>query len=177
MNESDLFATGAAAVIENAQRSGLTWRLVPGTVVSTSGNVTSISVVVDGDLEPINTQSLMGPIPVGSRVMVLSVPPQGNYIVGWYGGPTIPQLYGYSGAQSVSFSSVSAQTAVITFPNEFLVAPRVVCQVVSPSILAVRATVLVTSVSTTQFAIRVDLTASSTVTVSIHWHAVTDNTT
>lgn len=86
MSDNDLFGTAAEAVYLNAQRNGLTWRLTPGTVLSSdSGLLTSISVQLDGDDNSISAQSLIGPLLIGARVMVMTVPPQGNYIIGYYG--------------------------------------------------------------------------------------------
>lgn len=67
------------AVVENAQRLGLTWALRPATVVSSS----PITAVFDGDTEPINMTSMVGSVSIGQRVYVFVVPPSGNYIAGF----------------------------------------------------------------------------------------------
>lgn len=81
------YATTAQAVIDNAQRNGLTWRLVPGTVLSSGG--ATVSLIIDGDdTQQSLASSLLTPAPsVNDRVMVLVVPPQGNYVIGYYGPP------------------------------------------------------------------------------------------
>lgn len=87
MSDDDLFGVTVAATYANAQRNGLTWRLVPGTVIS-GGTVTNIPVLLDGDTsDTIRAQSLTGVFNTGDRVMVMVVPPQGNYIIGSYGAP------------------------------------------------------------------------------------------
>lgn len=65
------------AVVENAQRLGLTWALRPATVASSDPTAT-----FDGDSVPIAMTSLIGTLRPGQRVRVLIVPPSGNFIVG-----------------------------------------------------------------------------------------------
>lgn len=76
--------SGTESIAANAGRLGLTWRLRPGTVVNGS-NPTSMSVTLDGDIEPVNCISLIGPLTEGTRVMGEIVPPSGVYIVGYSG--------------------------------------------------------------------------------------------
>lgn len=84
----------------------------------------------------------------------------------------IPIFSGYADKQSVTFVAASFQTATIVFPSAFANVPEVTTQVVSSSGSAVKSTVLVTAVSTSQFSIRVDLSAAASVTISVHWQAV-----
>jgi hypothetical protein len=71
-------AATASAIVDNANALGLTWRLRPATVAVNS------QIVVDGDSEPIDwTDTLIGPVLVGQRVWVITVPPSGNYIIGF----------------------------------------------------------------------------------------------
>jgi hypothetical protein len=81
---SGIFGAGTAAIVDNATRLGLTWRLVPGTVTANSFP-TNVFVVLDGDTQPSRAQSLIGNIGADQRVMVLIVPPQGCYIIGTTG--------------------------------------------------------------------------------------------
>lgn len=74
------------ALIEQARRLGLTWTLTPATVSTDSSDVMNVQVLIDGS--PLNATraiSLIGQLVTGMRVMVASVPPQGNYIIGFYG--------------------------------------------------------------------------------------------
>ncbi|MFG1660733.1 hypothetical protein ACGFIY_29770 [Micromonospora chersina] len=79
----------AEAVLEKATRLGLTWRLRPATVVSVASDGT-IRVLHDGDKVPVRVKSMVGPVAVRSRVMVVKTPPAGNHIVGWVGPPAGP---------------------------------------------------------------------------------------
>ena len=72
----DALAT-VQAVVENAQRLGLTWALRPATVASSDPTAT-----FDGDTAPIAMTSLIGTVRPGQRVRALIVPPSGNFIVG-----------------------------------------------------------------------------------------------
>ncbi|MEH1014595.1 hypothetical protein V6U90_15975 [Micromonospora sp. CPCC 206060] len=76
----------AEAVLQRALSMGLTWRLRPATVVSVAGDGT-VRVLHDGDNVPIRVVSMVGPVAVRARVMVLATPPAGNHIVGWAGTP------------------------------------------------------------------------------------------
>lgn len=76
----------AEAVLEKAIRLGLTWRLRPATVTSVGSDGT-IRALHDGDQVPIRVASMVGPVAVQARVMVLKTPPAGNHIVGWVGTP------------------------------------------------------------------------------------------
>lgn len=92
-DNAGFFAAGADAIYQNAQRAGLTWRLMVGTVVSADTSVTSVDVLMDGDTQDATrTQSLVGGLVAGARVMVMVVPPQGNYIIGFYGVPLFPVI-------------------------------------------------------------------------------------
>lgn len=75
-----------------------------------------------------------------------------------------------SAAWSTSASTTSGNQTT-TFPTAFAAAPSVVAQVVSGAGAAIRSTVLVLSVTATQFQWRVDLNAAATTSGSIHWIA------
>lgn len=77
-----------------------------------------------------------------------------------------------AGTTSASFSASATFTGTVTFPSAFPATPFVVCQVQSGSGSAIKATVLVTSVGASSFNIRVDLQAAATITISIHWIAM-----
>lgn len=90
------------ALINNAKRLGLLWTLTPGTVAPAAGASSLVPVIVDGDDIAINTVSLIGAQSSGMRVMVLTVPPAGNYIIGAYGGSNIRQALIYANTFQVS---------------------------------------------------------------------------
>lgn len=71
-------------MIDNAQRAGLVWRLLPATVIDGSSSA-NVQLIIDGDDQGVSrAMSLIGPVRMNRRVMVMVVPPQGNYIVGTY---------------------------------------------------------------------------------------------
>jgi hypothetical protein len=75
-------AATAQAIVENAQRLGLTWTLRLATVVDGS-NAGAIVATYDGDTIPIAMTSMIGTLSVGQRVYVIQVPPSGNFITGF----------------------------------------------------------------------------------------------
>lgn len=68
-----------------ARRFGLVQVYRPATVEFTPDDLTRVSVILDGDLESIPAMSLVGGLVAGTRVMVMTVPPQGVYIIGFFG--------------------------------------------------------------------------------------------
>lgn len=75
-----LFSAQAEAIVDRAQSLGLTWTLRPGTV--NTSYATSPSVIYDGDTEPIGVVSLIGNLLPATRVMMLQIPPAGNFVLG-----------------------------------------------------------------------------------------------
>lgn len=77
----------ARAIAENAARLGLTWRLLPATVVSKADAGEAVLVRLDGDdanIDAVRSISLCGVVMPGERVMVMFVPPQGIYVLSRY---------------------------------------------------------------------------------------------
>lgn len=73
-----LVGIGAQSIVDRAKSLGLTWTLRPGSI-ATDG----VSILYDGDTEPINAVNLTGDaLTSGGRVMGLTVPPSGNFIIG-----------------------------------------------------------------------------------------------
>lgn len=105
----------AEAVLERARRTGLTWRLRPATVTSVNPDG-AIRVRFDGDDQPIRVVSMVGPVAVEARVMVVTTPPSGNHIVGWAGAPTPgagPDALAWADNSS---PAVTAATVVLSVP-------------------------------------------------------------
>lgn len=75
-----------AAAVEAALRSISVPRLVPATVVDFNDVTGTATVVVDGDSDPIEVQSLLGHVlETDRRVMVTFQPPHGAFITGVIG--------------------------------------------------------------------------------------------
>jgi hypothetical protein len=100
------------AVQDNAQRLGLIWTLTPGTVTAAS----PLAVRLDspsGDAEvAIPVVSLIGMLGAGARVMVVSVPPAGQYIIGRISGVG----RGVIGANATNNGSVATATSATPVP-------------------------------------------------------------
>jgi len=111
--ESKSFSAGAQALVNDAQRLGLTWDLRPATV----GNIDPLQVTVDADSIPINATSMVGALVTGLRVYVLLIPPSGVFIVGFNDPIFADRLSGpvnYSAAGAVG-STTSA--TYVNLPN------------------------------------------------------------
>jgi len=102
-------AATAQAIVENAQRLGLTWTLRLATVVDGS-SPGAVVATYDGDTAPIAMTSMIGTFVVGQRVYVIQVPPSGNFITGFTGGPS-------AGSAWVARQTLGASAASVTFSN------------------------------------------------------------
>lgn len=67
-------------VKNNADNLNLQWILRPATVVSAAGD-TTYQCIYDGDTTPTLMISTVGALVNGTRIMVVFIPPSGNYIV------------------------------------------------------------------------------------------------
>src|SRR5512147_1093750 len=74
----------AKAVVDNAENLGLVWTRRLGTVSGYDG--TTPLVVIDGDSVPIAVIPMISSLYAGQRVYVDTVPPGGNYVVGYLPG-------------------------------------------------------------------------------------------
>lgn len=93
----------ASALIQNAQRLGLTWQMRTATVAYGT-NPAAVSAILDGDSVPIGMVSTIGPLGVGQRVYVTQVPPSGNFVTGLIDAP----------GQFVTRKLLTASAATIT---------------------------------------------------------------
>lgn len=81
---------GIEEVVQNAQRLGLTWTLIPATTAAVTGATpywppTNTYVIQDNDTTVTRAMSLIGRVFGNTRVMIMRVPPSGNYIIGTIG--------------------------------------------------------------------------------------------
>lgn len=76
----ELMSVQAQAIVGRAKALGLTWTLRPGTVETGASNPPLVTL--DSDSEQINVFSLIGTVLPSERVMVIQVPPAGNFIIG-----------------------------------------------------------------------------------------------
>lgn len=105
----ELIGVGAKALVENADRLGLTWQLVLGTVSQTNP---SLQVILDGDSGAIGVVSMIGNLIVGQRVYIIQVPPSGNFVTGYAtGGPYRARQTLNADATSVVFTNIPTDLA------------------------------------------------------------------
>lgn len=88
VTEPNIGAETAQEIKDNAQTIGMGWTLRPATVNDYDPATSTAQATLDGDAQSIPMISLAGPLLAGSRVMVMIVPPSGNYIVGITGYPS-----------------------------------------------------------------------------------------
>lgn len=75
--------TTVQAIIDNADRLGLTWDIKPATV----SRAIPPAVTVDGDTVSIGATSIIGRLALGQRVYVIIVPPSAVFVIGLAGEP------------------------------------------------------------------------------------------
>lgn len=85
MTQPELIAEAIGTVPSLRALKDTAWRLTPGTI--TTGGVDSVLVQLDGEglqgatVTVIPAVSLVGFVATGARVMIMSVPPSGNYVI------------------------------------------------------------------------------------------------
>lgn len=84
----------ARAVVDNANRLGLTWIMRPATVASLSSTTApqALTVQYDGDAGTVKATSTCGIVLPGTRVMCIQVPPSANFVIGVIGSQTQSNL-------------------------------------------------------------------------------------
>lgn len=104
MTSPDMAATTVEALIALLKRRRMLFELLTGVVAPTDAsnqlgtslvisNPAHITVILDGDTNSINAQSLVGTVVIGSCVPVLYVPPTGYYIIGYLDVPPNTPVY------------------------------------------------------------------------------------
>jgi hypothetical protein len=111
---ADLISVGADALVKNSIRLGISWRLRLATV-SNAIDSNSMEVLIDGDSVSIVIVSMIGEVPAGRRVYVITIPPAGNYAVGFVSGNyLIADLRHEFNTQLTSSTSTSTTYANLT---------------------------------------------------------------
>lgn len=149
-------------VVANANKLGLVWQLRPGEVLGTDGS--NALVQMDGDTVPIPVTPIDGTPPVGTRVFVVAVPPNDNYIIGRQFGPVVDTLTDTpdgSGFLTVTHDAGFTPTSVIVQPSAPISGGTIFGQAVVDTITAT--TFRVRCISTTGVSI--------TTSVSMTWVA------
>lgn len=108
---AELISTGAQAIVTNANRLGLTWRLRLATVTEAT-SADSLEARIDGDVNSITIISMIGEVPIDRRIYVITIPPAGNYAVGFVAGNyLLADLAHQSNVQTTVSTSVSTSYA------------------------------------------------------------------
>lgn len=106
----NLISVGAASLIDNAKRLGLTWTLTLATVTDGKNTIARC----DGDTTELGMFSVIGPLTTGQRVYVLIVPPSGNFVIGTdqssYAGSTLIDWI----ASITATGAIAVETVVLT---------------------------------------------------------------
>lgn len=123
-----LIGIGAEALVDNANRLGLTWVLRFGTVQTSD----PLTVIVDGDTVPVSMVSLVGYLEVGTRVSVLIVSSKVHFVNGLLNADP-PATTMQIGSASISFTTQTSFTQAVSFPVAFASTPVVMTNINSGS--------------------------------------------
>lgn len=103
-------ATGKA-IVDNARRLGLQWTMMPATVDTGTDANQQLTIIYDGDTVAIQAMSLIGAVPADFRVMVIAVPPSGNFVVGAL--DPLHDVIGYASLGASTSTTTNAELAVM----------------------------------------------------------------
>lgn len=93
MTQPEVTTETVQALIESARKLGLTWDLRFG-MINAVPDLFAVAVQLDGDANEIYATSAIGQVFADQRVVVVSVPPAGQYIVGTLTQPVAQQPCG-----------------------------------------------------------------------------------
>lgn len=118
-----LIGVGAEAIVERAKSLGIQWTIRPATASTYSSGIDAVAIF-DGDSVALNMVNLTGSeILVHSRLMVMIVPPAGNYI--------ISQSYAHIGlgyqandSKTTQVVGIGAEATVLTITRAIFVTQR-----------------------------------------------------
>lgn len=115
---TNLVGVGIETLVRNAARLGLIWKLRLGTVQDNEGSSADfLAVRMDGDEQVIPVTSMIGAQAPDTRVYVITVPPSGNYAIGWVTGD-FPRYPG----QRIATTIISTDSAGFTNAAEVIIA-------------------------------------------------------
>lgn len=110
MSDPAAVAAGKEVAVQG-DRLGLQWGLRTATVKTVSATQNLVMATFDGDSVPVPMFSMCGTAIRGARVYVLSVPPQGNYVVGLLG--QVPGTILAYGERTTDKVSTGAEVGVL----------------------------------------------------------------
>lgn len=115
-----LVDTAVAAVQEQAVDLGVAWQIRLATVAQ-GDDPSLVKLRMDGDATASVTAvtfgiSMVGPLTIGARVYVMSVPPAGQYVVGVVGSDITGSLLGY-GKRETNSTGTTTEVGVLRLDN------------------------------------------------------------
>lgn len=133
-NINDIVLAAVNQLKTEASRLGISWNLIPATVATISGSsggewpASNVYVIQDNDTNVSRSMSLIGRVRPGTRVMLMHVPPQGNYIIGSL-GDSLRRITDSTRISSrntaISSNDISLSTATQSVPNTLITVPCV----------------------------------------------------
>ena len=119
----DVVTAGVQQLVNDAQRLGITWTLIPATIAPVTGvagawPANNTYVIQDNDTDVSRAISLIGRVCSQTRVMIMHVPPQGNYIIGVV-GDQVPWPMGViiRGTRTTNSSVTTSEIGVLRLDN------------------------------------------------------------
>jgi hypothetical protein len=113
----DLISVGAQSLVERAKSLGLTWTIRLAEVMT----INPLTIMYDGDTQPVSADSMIGQVVAGMRVYGLMVPPSANFIAGAalpLFGASLIRPYGLHG-NGIADSTASATFVNLAAPSSF----------------------------------------------------------
>jgi len=150
-------------LLRHAKRLGLIWDLRPATVSNTTASTLGAYepiVIMDQDVATaaIPVVSFVGPVAVNMRVMVMRVPPAGNYIIGIISANAVKR-YEIGSVASHGTTITTTETVLETFTN-FAILPQAAYRIEVDGALVAATTTL------TRFRLRKTNTAGQSLSAS-----------
>lgn len=116
---SKVVTAGVKALVDDAKRLGITWDLNFATTIDSESSNFQFTVLMDGDDTNIAVVSLMGIVPNGARVAVLSLPTGANYAFAMAGGNPLSNCDGinetFGAATTTSASYADMNSSALSF--------------------------------------------------------------
>lgn len=161
-------------IIANAGKLGLTWQIRPATVVGSDDDGNAL-VVIDGPdlaaVAPTPATPLDGLPLTGARVFVVTVPPNGDYVVGSVPSESHARMSGERGEESISFGPATSFIQVVTFERIFSTLPTVLINIRSGAGATANWHCRAISISVSQFTLFGFGPSSTWVSQPVQWAA------
>lgn len=111
----DLISVGTKALVAHAKPLGLVWTRLIGTVLDGT-DPAQVQVFCDADTVATTAASMIGPLPIGTRVYVDLVPPGAAFIVGFADGVS-PQYMGLVNVNQAAAAGTTTSATYVDMPG------------------------------------------------------------